>query len=214
MDKYNLVLDIIENTENYTPQELAAILSDPETREIYNLLCTTDSAMEANGNDIDVDKEWKRFELKLKVRNRRKLRWVGNRAATIAAVICTSIVAVAAGIAVTVSVVTGKESAPVADSETATTYAVAEPDTVVARADSAMTIAGHDIMFENETLESIMRTVAETYGVAIEFNNAETASLHLYYRLDTALPLDEVISQLNTFDQINIQRKGTNLIID
>ena len=55
--KYDVVLDIIEHPENYTPEQLTEILSDSETREIYNLLCKTDSAIEA-GREIDVDAEW------------------------------------------------------------------------------------------------------------------------------------------------------------
>ena len=45
--KYDLVFDLIEHPENYTSEQLAKILSDPETREFYRLLCLTDSAIEA-----------------------------------------------------------------------------------------------------------------------------------------------------------------------
>ena len=58
--KYDVVLDIIEHPENYTPEQLTEILSDSETREIYNLLCKTDSAIEA-GREIDVDAEVETF---------------------------------------------------------------------------------------------------------------------------------------------------------
>ena len=60
MDKYDLVLDIIEHPENYTSEQLAELLGEPEMREIYNLLCKTDSAIEAS-RDIDVDVEWEGF---------------------------------------------------------------------------------------------------------------------------------------------------------
>ena len=53
MDKYELVLDIVEHPEKYTSEQLAEIMSDPETREIYNLLCKTDSAIEAN-EEVDI----------------------------------------------------------------------------------------------------------------------------------------------------------------
>lgn len=46
------------------------------------------------------------------------------------------------------------------------------------------------------------------------FDNKEAATLHLYYRLDPSLSIDEVISQLNTFEQINIKRQGDTLTID
>ena len=58
MDKYELVLDIVEHPEKCTSGQLAEIMSDPETREIYNLLCKTESAIEANEEvEVDVDAE-------------------------------------------------------------------------------------------------------------------------------------------------------------
>ena len=35
MDKYELVLDIIEHPDKYTSEQLQEIMSDPETRKIY-----------------------------------------------------------------------------------------------------------------------------------------------------------------------------------
>ena len=47
MDKYDLVLDIVEHPEKYTSEQLAEIMSDPDTKEGYNMLCKVDSAIEA-----------------------------------------------------------------------------------------------------------------------------------------------------------------------
>ena len=70
------------------------------------------------------------------------------------------------------------------------------------------------IMFENESLENIMKAVAKRYGVEVRFNNKEAALLHLYYKLDPALSLDDVVAQLNTFEQINITQNSKTLTID
>lgn len=70
-------------------------------------------------------------------------------------------------------------------------------------------------MFEDEPLEKIMKEVADAYGVEeIRFNNLEAAALHLYYKFDPSLPLNEVVEQLNTFEQINIKQNGNILTID
>ena len=70
------------------------------------------------------------------------------------------------------------------------------------------------VMFENEPLEIIMKEVAKTYGIEVKFNDVNVASLHLYYKFDPSQTLNEVIEQLNTFEQINIRRNGNTLIID
>ncbi|MDE5688517.1 MAG: DUF4974 domain-containing protein [Paramuribaculum sp.] len=210
---YDTVLDMIEHPESYTAGQLEEILANPEAREMYNLLSKTDSALKAN-EEIDVNAEWKRFSLKYSLRPRRWLMWAGSRAASVAAVICTSIVAVAAGIAVTVAVVErSKDSKAETQEQVLAASAVAPSANTVIPEDTVNTVAA-PVMFENETLEVIMDKVAAAYSVEIKFNNKEAAGLHLYYKFDPSLTLDEIVSQLNTFERINIRLNGNSLTID
>ncbi len=101
-NKYDIVLDIIENHEKYTSNQLDEILSDPETRQIYNILCKTDSAIESD-KTVDVNAEWEKFSRHRKVSRRSAFMWSGSRAASVAIIISISIVAIAAGIAIGVS---------------------------------------------------------------------------------------------------------------
>lgn len=210
--KYDVVLDIIEHPENYTSEQLTEILSDSEIREIYNLLCKTDSAMKA-GKDIDVDAEWEIFSARHAVSPRPSFLWFGSRAASIATIIGTSIVAVAAGIAVTVAIIDHKQESTAYDENVAPSVVAVSTDSITAQGDTVK-INQTPTLFENEPLEKIMKEVAEAYGVEVEFNNKEVASLHLYYKLDTSLPLNEIVEQLNTFEQINIKQNGNILNID
>ncbi len=213
MDKHELVLDIVEHPEKYTSDQLAEVLSDPETKEIYNLLCKTISAMETE-KEIDVDAEWEAFSEKHPARSIKSFFWPGSRAASLVAIVGTSIVAVAAGIAFTVALIDPKpkqiaENVTVAPSVAAVSTDASTTGNDTVKADLT------PIMFENEPLENIMKEVADAYGIEeIRFNDPETASLHLYYKLDPSLTLDEVVEQLNTFDQINIRQNGNILTID
>lgn len=212
--KYGLVLDIIEHPHKYSTQELDEILSDPETREIYNLLCKTDSAMNAK-KEIDIESEWNSFSGKhFGAPRRRNFLWIGNRAASIAVIICSSIVAVAAGIAVTMAVIEHKPAASQgSDAEAIRSYTVAASDTIKTKNDSVK-VEKKPVMFEDESLEVIMEAVAKAYDVKIKFNSKEAAALHLYYKFDPSLPIDDVVEQLNTFERINIKRNKDTLIID
>ena len=60
MDKYNIVLDLIEHPERYTDERINEFLSDPETKEIYDLLCKTETAIKMQATP-DVDAEWRKF---------------------------------------------------------------------------------------------------------------------------------------------------------
>lgn len=212
MDKYELVLDVIEHPEKYTSGRLATIMSDPEVKEIYNLLCKVESSIEAN-KEIDVDAEWEDFSKKHSVRNSRTFFWFGSRAASIASIVGTSIVAVAAGITVTVTLV-DRRPEPVAENVAVTSSVVAvSTDTLMLNSDTVK-VSLTPIMFVNEPLGKIMEKVAAAYGIEVKFNNKEVASLHLYYKFDPSLPLSELVEQLNTFEQINIKQNGNFLTID
>lgn len=212
MDKYERVLDIIEHPENYSSEQLQEILSDEETRDIYNALCKAESALKTD-KEIDVDAAWQDFSQRAAFHPRRhRWLWFSSRAASIAVVVCTSIVAIAAGIAVTMTVserkTEQKTEASIGEARGATASKMREVQADTAKVDKT------PILFEDEALEVIMKTVADHYGVEVRFSNKSAGSLHLYYKLNPALPLDDVVSQLNTFKQINITRKGNTLNVE
>lgn len=216
MDKYELVLDIIEHPDGYTSEQLQEIMSDSEMREIYILLCKIDSAVEAGAaTEIDVDSEWNSFSKISNLRCRRPFFRFGSRAASsISAIIFTSVLAVAAGIAVTMKVL-DREAHPAASevAETPKASLSATADTIKSPTDTVRSVLT-PVMFEDVPLETIMEKITAVYDVKVKFHTPEVASLHLYYRLDPTLTLDEVVSQLNTFQQINIRQNGNILNID
>lgn len=213
MDKYELVLDIVEHPEKYSAEQLREIMADAETKEIYTLLCKTDSAVEAN-KKFDAEAGWEAFAAEHIRQPHRRSWWFGSRAASIAAIIGGALVAVAAGVAITVSVSSSKPDTKVQMNEVAVAKTnVAIADTVTQVADSII-VPKEPIIFENVSLEDILKQVEAIYHVKAEFKNKEAAALHLYYTFDPALPLDKVVEQLNTFEQINITLKENALTIN
>lgn len=213
IDKYDLVFDIIEHPDRYTAEQLAEIMSDPETKEIYTLLCKTDSAAEAHRRRVDVDAEWGSFaDGHLRSRRPKFALFAQNRAASIATFALTSLAAVAVGIAVSVSVTDRRDNTAPQDIQptmSATTSLI--PDSVTAEADSLATGA---ILFDDATLRDIMDAVSKMYDVEVKFGNNDAASLRLYFKLNPEHTLDETVERLNTFEQINITVNGSTLTID
>lgn len=70
------------------------------------------------------------------------------------------------------------------------------------------------ILFEDETLEAILDTIAALHNLDVKFKTTDVARLHLFYKFDPEIPLDETIEQLNSFGQINIKIAGNTLIVD
>lgn len=214
--KLDKVLHIIEHPEEYSPGQLEQLLADPETRELYNLICKTDSAVESS-LPIDVDAEWNNFsQCHPQVKSRRHSFFgLSSRVASVTIFIATSIVALAIGITVSVN----KSHNPVANAEIQNVARETPAETQLSSAsqeqtDSISEIPADPVLFEDATLSEIMEMISKRYSVKIRFNNREAENLRLYYKFDPTLSLDEIISQLNTFDQIHIVRNNNLLLID
>lgn len=212
-DSYDLVLDIINDPDKYSAEQLQELLSDPEIREIYELLSVTRSAMKSSA-DIDVDAEWESFSAEHAPAHSRRYLWHGSRAASIVAIITSSLVAVAIGIAVTVRY-PEKEHQPVSEETDMPLIETIEESCANDALDAdSLPASMEPVVFEDESLETIMKSVAAVYDVEVVFNNDNAAGLHLYYRFDPTQPLEKVIEQLNTFERINISQKGATLTVD
>lgn len=214
MDNYDKVLDLIEHPHNYSAQQMEQLLSDPEAREIYNLLCKTESTCKASAviDDAEMDAEWKRFSQK-HFENPLRTLWLGGRAASITIFALTSLVAVAIGVVVTVNVFNSEPKPTIVPTEKIKTDVKTLTDTIPADVEG-VPVSPQPILFEDETLAGILDAVGRVYSVTVSYRSAATAQLHLYYRFDPGLPLLEIVEQLNTFEQINLLLDGTTLIVD
>lgn len=216
MDKYDIVLDLIEHPAKYSPGKIEEILSDPEAKDIYNLLCKTCSALATTGDKVDIDAEWQAFS---RCNDKPKLRflWRGNRAASIAAIALTSLAAVALGITVAVKTFGPKPQTIEVVAESSAASAVSTPKPIGNTQEEAAEKGvepNTPVIFEDTSLEEILGRVADVHSVTVEYNNPETARLHLYYKFDPAISLTETIEQLNTFEQINIRINGKKILVD
>ena len=122
--------------------------------------------------------------------------------------------ALAVGIAVTISVVDIKTEVnqvekPLADAKKTASFS----DKVTMSPEDRATEV-YPVIFEDTSLEEILKAVSKHYDVSVEFKSQESAGIHLFYKLDTRQPLDDIIEQLNTFDRIDISKEGNILIVE
>lgn len=207
-DNTDRLLDALEHPENYTDEEIGLMLADPEAREVYDMFHKTADAC-APVPEIDLDDEWQRFEAKQPKRIPIILRWLSfmasrNAAAAVLALVGTLAV-VAATIGVTHYFIADKELAQTEQTEPQKQTDIANAN--VAPTDtipSETTPLPETIVFKGENLERLLADIAEYYGATVKFNQDAAKSLQLYFEWDQALPLKEVVDQLNNFEQINI----------
>lgn len=207
-DNIDRLLDALEHPENYTDAEVAQILTDPEAREVYDMMRKTADAS-APVPEINLDEEWHRFESKQTRRKPVILRWLSFMASRNAAAVVIALVGTLAVVAATIGVThyfnANKEMAQTEQTEPQkqtdkANANVAPTDTVPAET----TPLPETIVFKGESLEKILADIAGYYGATVAFNQDSAKSLKLYFEWNQALPLYEVVGQLNNFEQINI----------
>lgn len=207
-DNIDRLLDALEHPENYNDTEIEQLLTDPDAREVYEMLRKT-ADISAPVPEINIDEEWRCFEAKQPKRRPVILRWLSFMASRNTAAVVTALVGTLAVVAATIGVThyfnANKEMAQTEQTEPQKQTAIA--DSNVAPTDTIpaeTTPLPETIVFKGENLERILADMAGYYGVTVKFNQDAAKSLLLYFEWDQSLPLNEVVEQLNNFEQINI----------
>ena len=207
-DNIDRLLNALEHPENYSDAEVEQLLTDPEAREVYDMLRKT-ADVSAPVSEINLDEEWRRFEAKQPKRRPIILRWLSFMASRNAAAVVIALVGTLAVVAATIGVThyfnANKEMAQTEQTEPLKQTAIA--DSNVAPTDTIPTETTplpETIVFKGENLERILSDMGGYYGATVKFNQDGAKSLQLYFEWDQSLPLNEVVEQLNNFEQIDI----------
>ena len=204
-DKIRLLLDMHEHPENYTDEQLAAMLDD----EMQEHLATAKRAM-TDAPEPDVDAEWQRFEQQhfAPVKNRRWLKV----AAMIAGVVMLSAFTYAAVQAVRYRAKDKLQEkieniAPIATKESS------EVGPRLGVADTVEEVVA-PVVFDNQPLGQMLEGIASRYGKQVEFRNEEARDLRFYFELHPGEDLNSVVERLNMFDRLSVSIEGNTIVVE
>lgn len=218
MDKIDKILHLVDNPGEYSPEEIDRLLADPEMRRLYETLSAASSALHASevaADEDETDAEWRRFSRRHRFSAWRSL-WRQRRAAVIAAVVATSLVAVGMGIGFSVyhsksagsvdpemKVVAVNEvsSIPTGDSSTV------EPALAVVDLPAS-------VEFEDETLETILGRIAEAHGLEVRYLSDAPKTIRLYFVWQTTMTPAETIASLDNFERFSVTFDGATIIVE
>ncbi len=203
-DKIRLLLDMHEHPENYTDEQLAAMLND----ELQEHWASAKRAM----TDIPepaVDAEWQRFEQEYCAPARDR-RWL-KVAAIFLGVIMLSAFTYAAIHAVRHSV-NDKAKEP-----TEAVVPALQPESTVGPrlgvADTAAVVT-EPIVFDNLPLDQMLEQIAPHYSMQVEFRNEDVRALRFYFVWQPDEDLDAVLERLNLFESVNISKEGNTIVVE
>lgn len=224
MDKFEKILDIIDHQEKYSDEEIREILQDEECRKLYQTMMEVDSALENPSPIINVDEEWEKFSQEHHLQEEA----TQNAAQKAASHPITSWRKLAASIAGFV-LISGIAFAAIhtfikRSQEPTQVTADAHPETM--KSDSAKQVAEKDSLihpkpekpaihktFENVAFEKMISEIASYYDLQVKFENNEDKTLRLYYEWDSHSSIENIVKELNQFENVNIELQQNELIV-
>ena len=215
MDKFEKILDIIDHQEKYSDEEIREILQDEECRKLYQTMVEVDSALENPSPIINVDEEWEKFsqEHQLQEKATHPITSWRKLAASIASFVLISGIAFAA---IHTYIKRCQE----------TTQVTAGTHPEVIKSNSVKQVAGKDSLthpkpekpvihktFENVAFEQMLSEIASYYDLQVKFENNEDKTLRLYYEWNSHSSIENIVKELNQFENVNIELQQNELIV-
>ena len=224
MDKFEKILDIIDHQEKYSDEEIREILQDEECRKLYQTMMEVDSALESPSPIINVDEEWEKFSQEHQLQEEA----TQNAAQEAASHPITSWRKLAASIAgfVLISGIAFAAIHTYIKRSQEPTQVTADTHPEVIKSDSAKQVAAKDYLthpepekpaihktFENVTFEQMISEIASYYDLQVKFENNEDKTLRLYYEWNSHSNIENIVKELNQFENVNIELQQNELIV-
>lgn len=224
MDKFEKILDIIDHQEKYSDEEIREILQDEECRKLYQTMMEVDSALENPSPIINVDEEWEKFSQKHQLQEEA----TQNAAQEAASHPITSWRKLAASIAgfVLISGIAFAAIHTYIKRSQEPTQVTADTHPEVIKSDSAKQVAAKDSLahpkpekpaihktFENVAFEQMISEIASYYDLQVKFENNEDKTLRLYYEWNSHSSIENIVKELNQFENVNIELQQNELIV-
>ena len=214
--KIHLLLDMQEHPEQFSEQELKAMLDEPEARELMEATSQLKQAMmSADSNKDDVDAEWQRFAQAHLTENHPERRWVKTfcetkrlirAAATFIGILMITGIAFA-----TIHIIRQQDKAETEQ----TAESTATANTSVSTSSHPNDTIRHNVVrYEEATLEQILTDMAEYYGLTLNWKSKEAKTLRLFYVWNKQQPPVEAIKKMNVFERIHLELNDGILTAD
>ena len=210
MNKTDLLLQMMEQPQQYTAEEWQEILADEECRQLYTLMSKTQSAVDAARADQEVtddmiDAEWQRLSVE-KQEARNKQNPLLKFAAMFVGILMLSGIAYAAIHIASHNKTPKQQNTEVIKNSQPSTSSpqLAEPDTIV---------APQPKLYDNVPLGEIFEELSGYYNVKVVYQNEDAPRLRLFYQWKPEYTLEKVVEMLNNFEWIQIQTENDTLFI-
>ena len=207
-DNIRQLLEMLDNPEAYTEQEIQDIINrDEDTRETYRMMVEAKRSIrqrQAN-KPIDMDAAWQKFNQKIQPQQH-SFGWMKIAASFIGVLLVSGIAFAAIQIVrytqqhtpKTEEVINTPKSANVTPADTLTTDTIATPQPII---------------YDNIPLEKMLPEIAAHYDTKVTFVNDEARQLRFYFMWHPQKGIEKVVSDLNQFERLNITLNDNQITV-
>ena len=208
-EKRMMLFDMQEHPDKYTDEQIEHLLADEEVKEfLRDLAMARMAGKKASPKKVDVDKAWKEFS-NGSYRNRMKI------AASIVGIIFLSGVALAAvqndWFKFSISDKVVEEKA--ATEQTANSKQLANDSIKAMIVEPTDSLDMKPVVFDDTELGTVLMQMADFYHVKVEYMNANTQHVRLFFNWNKTKTLEQNMELLNAFDRIQIEYVEGILIV-
>ncbi len=209
MEKTDLLFRMMDDPGQYTDEQWREILADSECASLYEMMCKTRSALDAEQVDHEftaemVDQEWERFAAAHHAPAAKPFDW--RRIA--AAIVVLAVFSIAAAAIYSLTHTPQTETV-----ENTTPNVNPQVTDRTEGAIDAVTDKPQAHLYDDVPLEQIINDLAAHYNVQPQWHGDEVRSLRLYYKWEPDFTLDEVVEMLNNFEAFSVKLDGNQLVI-
>ena len=219
-EKRQMFFNMQEHTERYTDEQVESLLADEDMKDFFHYMAMFRMAMKkGNPKKVNVDEVWKEFAdtQRLKVNetssetfsNRRKI------AASIIGVIFLSGIAFAAIHSGIFRFSSSKEANQAKMEHVSSTSNLNNTDSIkVCTSGKADNLDIKPVVFDNAELGDVVSQLAAFYNVKVEFDNAESQHVRIFFNWDKTKTLEQNLEILNAFERIQITEVNGTLKVE
>lgn len=232
-DKWDILLDLLENPTAYSEAQKNEILGDEETLEMYRQIVNVHQALDSQKKDEEIhlpsmDEEWEKLKekklgnMETETKEKRLAKtvtlWSPMRkvAAIVAVLVISGFTFAAIHLAYHSFQTSSSHDTNMAKEETESKDSVRLVTTTVQKTsavnDSVSTKL--PLLYEDMELQAILQPIAQHFNVQVVYKNEPAKHIRLYLQLTEQMSLDEIIELMNHFEKVNIQTEGNTLIVE
>ena len=208
-DNIRQLLEMLDNPEAYTEQEIQDIINrDEDTREAYRMMVEAkrSSRKHQANKPIDVDAAWQKFNQIIQPQQH-SFDWM-KLAASFIGVLLVSGIAFAA-----IQIVRyAQQHTPKTEEVINTTKpAITTPSDTLT---TDTTAVSQPVIYDNIPLEKMLSEISAHYDAKVTFVNDEARGLRFRFVWDPQKGIDQVVSDLNQFERLTVTLKDDVITVE